>query len=97
MLSIPPPESTGERQRRFQERHPGYDRRRKARDRAIEKRASERFPALWAEITARVAATSQATRTVLMLPAPVENPVMPGLNAPAVPLAAARAAQPQRD
>ena len=93
MLSIPPPDSTYERQRRFQERHPEYDRRRKARQRAMEKRASERFPALWAEITARVAAAAQATRPVLMLPAPVEDPAMAELNGLAASLAAARAAQ----
>jgi hypothetical protein len=80
MLTIPPAMTNAERQKRFQARNPGYDRRRKARQRAMEKRASERFPALWAQLTAQVAATAAAPRPVLMLPAPVEDPMVAKLN-----------------
>ncbi|MGB7160698.1 MAG: hypothetical protein WBD40_21720 [Tepidisphaeraceae bacterium] len=82
MVIIPPPLSNAERQRLFQLRHPGYDRRRKSRERASAKRgAAQLFAALQAK------AAAEANRPVLMLPAPVENPVLVELDA----LAAARA------
>jgi hypothetical protein len=43
MLKPAPPMSNGERQRLFQLRHPGYDRRRKAKKRAIWKRMARQM------------------------------------------------------
>ena len=96
MLSIPPPDTTAERQRRFQERHPGYDRRRKAQERALAKRGgAQLFATLPAQAAAAAAATAEAeaSRPVLM-PAPIEDPVMAQLNAVATSLAVAPAREP---
>jgi hypothetical protein len=82
MLIIPPPMSNAERQRRFQKRNPGYDRRRKANARASAKRGAEQ---LLAALHAKMAA--EAPRPVLMLPAPVEDPMMAEVNALAASLA----------
>ena len=85
-----PPMSNAERQRRFQEAHPGYDRRRKARQRAGAKRVVEALrqklmmEAHAAEAQAEQAkapAEAQAAKPVLMLPAPVQDPLMAQLNA----------------
>jgi hypothetical protein len=45
MLLPAPPMSNAERQRRFQDAHPGYDRRRKARQRGSEKRGAAQLAA----------------------------------------------------
>ena len=82
MLIIPPPMSNAERQRRFQKRNPGYDRRRKANARESAKRGAEQ---LLAALQAKMAA--EAPRPVLMLPAPVEDPMMAEVNALAASLA----------
>ena len=89
--------SNAERQHKFQRAHPGYDRRRKARGRASGKRLVEMMKAQWrAELLAEQAQTVEATiqvpatKPLLMLPAPVENPLMVELEA----LAAARKSQP---
>ena len=107
-----PAMSNAERQRRFQDAHPGYDRRRKARRRAMikhavaqmrqakEAMAAEATPAeplaLPAPLT--IAATSVPAAPRLALPAPVVDPVMAELDALRAALASsrARAAQPVR-
>jgi hypothetical protein len=69
--------SNAERQALFQKRHPGYDARRKARQRAAEKRAV----AMAAEpLALPEPAASPVSRAVLMLPAPAVVPVLPGMN-----------------
>ena len=79
-----------ERQRRFQASHPGYDRRRVARKRAAVKRgAAQRLAALAAQ-----AAAAEAKPQVLMLPAPVEDPVVVELNALATSHATSPAPEP---
>jgi hypothetical protein len=85
--------TTAERQRKFQKSHPGYDRARKSRGRAGCKR---RISMMKAEIRAMVLAERAqaaaamiqipAAKPMLMLPAPVENPLMAQIEA----LAAAR-------
>jgi hypothetical protein len=92
--------SNAERQRLFQLRHPGYDARRKARERAMARRTTERFIAARraraaAEAADADCAAAEAPRPVLMLPAPVEDPMMAEVNALAASLAASRALQPQ--
>jgi hypothetical protein len=89
-----------ERQRLFQLRHQGYDRRRKAKKRAIWKRMARQMKA------ALLAQAAQATPEPvvlaapitlpgipmrLALPAPVEDPLMLQINALAAARAAARA------
>jgi hypothetical protein len=79
--------SNAERQRKFQLANPGYDARRKARERASAKRsvammkARMRAEAL-AEQAQTTAATIQtaATKPPLMLPAPVEKIEIPGMT-----------------
>jgi hypothetical protein len=85
-----PAMTNAERQRKFQDAHPGYDRRRKARERAMAKRGAALFvPAMPVPAVARLA-----------LPAPVVDPVMAELEALGAALASsrarARAAQPVR-
>ena len=79
-----------ERQRRFQANHPGYDRRRKARGRVTNKRAAKQMVMAWAAQAraAEAAAAVEAKPQLLMLPAPVEDPMMDQLNAMAASLAA---------
>lgn len=85
MITIPRPMSNAERQRRFQASHPGYDRRRIARKRASANRGAA---LLLAEITAKLAAeaeaTSQAvalaTKSPLLLPAPVRDETMAAIE-----------------
>lgn len=85
MLINPPPTSNAERQRQFQARNPGYDRRRKATQRAMEKRVSEAFPAQWTALLAAAEAQAPAVPAAmtlpipeyrLALPAPVVSPIM---------------------
>jgi hypothetical protein len=67
-----------ERQRLFQERHPGYDRLRKARRRLASLNA---LCGAWIAHQAALAlAERMMTRPQLALPAPVVIPVIPGLN-----------------
>jgi len=80
--------SNAERQRKFQRANPGYDRRRKARQRSSAKRALQwmKTEAMLAELVKQqqtVEATVQepATKPMLMLPAPVQNPVMEQIEA----------------
>lgn len=80
-----------ERQRVFQARHPGYDRRRKARERAASKRyvmqlrraatVAALIEAQAAEATPVVVATPVPVVTRLALPAPVVDPVIAELDA----------------
>jgi hypothetical protein len=65
------PLSNAERQRMFLERHPGYYRRLRAKRRAEELALSAAQAA---------AAAAPARREPLMLPAPVEMPLFPGIN-----------------
>jgi hypothetical protein len=95
MVTLAPPLSSTERQRLFRLRHPGYDARRKARERAGAKRSAAASPLLAAFHAAfRGEATSEATRPALMLPAPVEDLAMADVNALAASLASARVAKP---
>ena len=71
MLTEPPPMTNAQRQRRFQERNPGYDRRRKAKRRAAQQVELQRY------ILAMQAAAAVEVRESLMLPAPVEPVVFP--------------------
>ena len=89
MLSIPPPMSSAERQRRFQARHPGYDRRRKAAERGGLKRATERFRA------ARHATTAAgAAAMVPATPAPASPASAEAITPLALPLPTTRLALP---
>jgi hypothetical protein len=79
--------SNAERQRKFQLANPGYDARRKARERASEKRGVEmRKAKLRAEALAHQAQTAAATiripasKPMLMLPAPVVTVEIPGMT-----------------
>ncbi len=67
--------SSTERVRKFRERNPGYDRRFMARQRAAEKQAVARFMA-----DAIAAAQVVAPAEPLMLPAPIDDPMMAQLN-----------------
>ena len=66
----PPPMSNAERQRQFRERNPGYYGR-------LHRRRTAAIMASLAE----KAAAKVAVKTPLMLPAPVELIVIPGINA----------------
>jgi hypothetical protein len=90
MLRPAPPLTNVQRQAAFQAAHPGYDRRRKARQRAVLDRLSakrRRAQGLAPGQSMPVEAKPQP----LMLPAPVENPVLVELNALAASLASAPA------
>jgi hypothetical protein len=103
MLKPAPPMSNGERQRKFQLGHPGYDRRRKARERGMAKRIVKQMRAKAAALARaqqaqRAAAAAQtaaatiqmpANKPLLMLPAPVKDPWMAEIES----LAAARQSQ----
>src|SRR5687768_6859203 len=88
MLKPVGPMSNTERQRKFRQSHPGYFRKYYAPKRAARKRADREIRAmLLAQAKAEAeaaAAASPATHPLLMLPAPVEVPVIPGLNAIAI-------------
>jgi hypothetical protein len=90
-----PPMTNGERQRKFQRSHPGYDARRKSRERAMEKRARAQFAELWAALIkaaeAAEAAKAAASAAPLALPAPVEMPLLPAINDLNILVAEARA------
>ena len=100
-----PPMSNAERQRRFQAAHPGYDRRRKARERAMAGRgaalfvtalrakAAEAAPAEALVLAAPLAVPAVPVPMVarLALPAPVVDPVMAELDALRAALASPRA------
>lgn len=106
MLICRPPISNTERQRQFQKQHPGYDARRKARERASTKRgAAQLFAAMLAEADAHAAAHLTAPpikvpvdKPILMLPAPVVDPTMFSITALAASFAAvsAKVAIPRR-
>src|SRR3954447_1010792 len=66
------PVSNVERQRRFRQRHPDHNRRYKAAQRA-------RVKAYLAPLAAKAAAIA-AKPQLLALPAPVELPIIPGMN-----------------
>jgi hypothetical protein len=89
MIVYPPPMSNAARQRKFQESHPGYDRRRKAHQRGMEKRAMmlaqmELRLKLATQLQANAPATTANIPTekpILMLTAPVKDPVMIAISA----------------
>src|SRR5207253_5649955 len=58
-----PPMSNNERQRRFQNAHPGYDRRRKARERALAKRVGAQALEARRAAAAAAAVVARATQT----------------------------------
>jgi hypothetical protein len=88
-MLIPSPAMTNaERQRLFQLRHPGYDRRRIARKRGAAKRGAAQL------VAALQAKAAEASRPMLMLPAPAEDLVLVELNALAGSLASAPSPQP---
>src|SRR5687767_11414339 len=76
MLRPAPPMSNAERQRQFPEGNPGYYGRLHAKRRAaVRAMVAERVAA------AQVAAAAPAKRAPLLLPAPVEMLLIPGLDA----------------
>ena len=97
MLLRAPPMSNLERQRLFQERHPGYDRRRKARQRGMLKRLKAQWKAAWLAAAAAARQPQPAPLAIpripqrLMLPAPVEDLMVAEIDALAARAAAARA------
>jgi hypothetical protein len=97
MLKRKAPMTNNERQRRFQAANPGYDARRKARQRQMSENTCARLrrASLAAAKAERARAAAEAPRPVLMLPAPVEDPVMAELDALKASLAAPRAPQAQ--
>ena len=92
--------SNAERQQKFQLANPGYDRRRKARQRAALKGTMNALK--WrAALAAHAAQAEQAhgaeampAKPVLMLPAPVVDPMMAQLNALRASMTARREAEP---
>jgi hypothetical protein len=80
-----PPVSNTERQRQFRERNPGYYARLQAK-----RRAGCKARVAAARAADRAMAAMLAKSRQLLLPAPVEVPVIPGLNAIPATLAAAR-------
>lgn len=106
MLICPPPISNTERQRQFRKQHPGYDARRKARERASAKQgAAQQFAAMLAEADAQAATEISAPpievavdKPILMLPAPAADPTMFSINELAASFAAvsAKVAIPRR-
>jgi hypothetical protein len=82
---VPPPQTNAERQRDFQRAHPGYDRRRKARERAATKREAALLMAQLQAAEAAKAETVEVLRipiptTRYALPAPVECLAMAAIN-----------------
>jgi hypothetical protein len=102
MLIIPPTMSSTQRQRKFRQRHPGYDRLRRACRKArisamVKKMGAELMAASNAPTTAECTAPSIATaapKPMLLLPAPVADPTMAQINAMALDLARANAKAP---
>jgi hypothetical protein len=76
MLKPAPPIPNVERQRQFRERNPGYYRKYYARKRSIRLAAVAQMKAL-----ALAAAEAPVHAEPLMLPAPAERIILPGLNA----------------
>jgi hypothetical protein len=88
MLTIPPPMSNTERQRKFRKSHPGYFKKYYGRKKSIEKHVKARMQAeAQAAKAARDAARAEATLAILvkpqplMLPAPVQDPTMAAIDA----------------
>jgi hypothetical protein len=78
MLSPAPPISNTERQRRFRARNPGYFNKYNARRRGNPEATRAYLAAIVQTAEATVAAA--ATPSPLLLPAPVQLPLFPGLN-----------------
>ena len=100
MLTIPPPMSNTERQRKFRKSNPGYYKKYYARKRSMGRRVRAQMQAeAQAAKAARDAAGAEATMAILakpdplMLPAPVQDPAMAAITA----LAAALIAPSARD
>jgi hypothetical protein len=79
------PKTNAKRQAAFRKRHPNYNREYKARIRAALKAAREaRIAATIAApapaVAEQVPVAPPATKPQLLLPAPVEMPVLPGIN-----------------
>jgi hypothetical protein len=103
MLKKSGPMSNGERQRRFRASHPGYNRKYNGHPTAAQRRKVKQMLAemhVQAEAHVRLVLHSTICKPLpLMLPAPVEMLVIPGMNTfgmirttESVPLARARAA-----
>jgi hypothetical protein len=80
-----PPLSNAERQRLFRQRHPGYFNNYRSRQKAIADAARAGHLAqcqaqFAAQLAAEAEAQASASREPLMLPAPAEAIVLPGLN-----------------
>jgi hypothetical protein len=105
MLSYPPTKSNAERQREFQLRNPGYDARRKARDRASiqrmrEMRKAQAQAAMQAQTAAEPSAppvTIPAAEPVLTLPSPRQDESKTALSALAAAFAEVTARAATRD
>jgi hypothetical protein len=86
MVRPSPPMSNVERQRRFRARNPGYNRKYTHRATAAQRLkmkqayAEEIRNAMAAEAAAQQALNSTSAKPILMLPAPVETPIIPGMN-----------------
>jgi hypothetical protein len=76
MLRPSPPMSNSERQQRFQDAHPGYDRRRKARGRAAAKRGAAQMLEALRVAAAESRDAEMAPAEALAAPVPVAIPVM---------------------
>ena len=90
MLLRAPPLTNVQRQAMFQAAHPGYDRRRKGRQRASLDRLLAKRRAAQGLAPGQSMAVEPKPQ-LLMLPAPVENPMLVELNALAASLASAPA------
>jgi hypothetical protein len=79
-----PPMSNNERQRRFRASHPGYFNKYNGRRKAMRKAAKEKNRAMMAALAAAEAEKARAAAAIpamsLMLPAPAEIPIIPGMN-----------------
>ena len=69
--------NTNERQQLFQLGNPGYDRKRKARQRAIAKRVKHQFVQ---SLLAQTATENAAAETAQPTPAPVISPILPAVK-----------------
>jgi hypothetical protein len=77
--------SNAERQRRFRASHPGYNKKYNRRPNAeetqrIKQRILEAFAAKAAEAAAKEALNAAASKPQLLLPAPAETIIVPGMN-----------------
>jgi hypothetical protein len=77
-----------ERVQQFRARNPGYDRRWKSRKRG---KPNARLAVLQAQAAAAAAAVAPAKTPMLLLPAPVQDPMMAEMDALAASLAARKA------